>query len=87
LHEVLSETLQRSRDTSWKHRHPAHNHPVHEGVFILVFDLTPEGCASNGHTILPKNGSMRIELKFEEVLVKAVSILLYREFHASIQID
>jgi hypothetical protein len=58
-----------------------------KGSFILVFDLTRVGCASDGHTSLPENGIIRIELKFFEALAEAVTILLYPEFDASIQID
>jgi hypothetical protein len=58
-----------------------------KGSFMLVFDLTPDGCASEGDTSLPENGSIRIELKFDEALAEAVTILLYQEFDASIQID
>ena len=52
---------------------------------MLLFDLTPDGCASDGQTSLPDNGSMRIELKFDEAL--GVTIPCFREFDASIQID
>jgi len=58
-----------------------------KGSLMLVFDLTPDGCASDGHTCLPDNGSIRIELKFHEALAEAVTILLYKEFDASIQIN
>jgi hypothetical protein len=47
--------------------------------FMLIFDLTPDGCASYVH--------IRIELQFVEALAEAVTILLYKEFDASIQID
>jgi hypothetical protein len=57
------------------------------GSFMLVFDLTHAGCALDGHTSLPDNGSIRIELKFDEALAEAVTILLYQEFDASFQID
>jgi hypothetical protein len=47
-----------------------------KGSFILVFDLAPDGCASEGHTSFPENGSIRIELKFDGPLAEAVTILL-----------
>jgi hypothetical protein len=34
------------------------------GYFMLVFDLTPDPAASEGHTSSPVNGNIRIELKF-----------------------
>ena len=55
--------------------------------FMLVFDLTPDGCNSDGHTSLPNTGNILIELKFDEALAEAVTILLYQVFDASIQID
>jgi len=58
-----------------------------KGSFMLIFDLTPDGCASGGHTSLPDDGNIRIELKFDEALADAMTILLYNEFDASIQID
>jgi hypothetical protein len=54
---------------------------------MLIFDLTPDGCASDGHTSLPDNGNSRIELKFDAALAEAITILVYQEFDASIQID
>jgi len=32
--------------------------------FMLLFDLTPDGGASEGRTSRPANGNIRIELKF-----------------------
>jgi hypothetical protein len=58
-----------------------------KGSFMLIFDLTPDGCASDGHSCFPDNGNIRIELKFYEALTEAITILLYEEFDASIQID
>jgi len=57
------------------------------GLFMLVFDITHVGCASDGHTSLPDNGSILIDLKFDESLAEAVTILLYQEFDTSFQID
>jgi hypothetical protein len=54
---------------------------------MLVFDLTPDGGASDGHTSLTDNGNISIELKFDEALFEAVTIPLYQEFDASNQID
>jgi hypothetical protein len=48
-----------------------------KGSFKLKFDLTPDGCASDGFTPLPDNRNIRIELKFDEAIAKAVTILLY----------
>ena len=58
-----------------------------KGSFLLVFCLTTDVCQSEDHTTLPENGSIRIELKFDEALAKAVTILNYQEFDASIQLD
>jgi hypothetical protein len=57
-----------------------------KGPFILIFDLTLDGCASGGRTSIPDNG-IHIELKSEEALAEAVTILLYLKFATSIQLD
>jgi hypothetical protein len=57
------------------------------GYFMLVFDLTPEGSASDGHVNLPENGNLRIELKFDSALTDAITCLLYLEYDGSVQID
>jgi hypothetical protein len=44
--------------------------------FMVIFDLTPDGCTSDGHTSLRNNGTIRIELKFEEAIAEAVTIQL-----------
>ena len=51
-----------------------------KGCFMLVFDLTHDGCASDCYTSLPHNGNICIELKFDEDLTEAVTILLYQEY-------
>jgi hypothetical protein len=53
-----------------------------KGSFMLMFDLTPDDCASDGHTSLPDNG-ISIELKFNEAPAEAVTVL-YQEFDTSI---
>ena len=58
-----------------------------KGSFMLIFDLTPDGCGSDGHTSLPDKGIIRIQLKLDDALAEAVTIQLYQEFDASIQID
>jgi hypothetical protein len=57
------------------------------GSFMLIFDLTPDGCASDGHTSLPDNCNIRIDVRFDEALAEAVTFVLYLEYDASIQID
>ena len=57
------------------------------GYFMLLFDLSPDSAASEGHTSLSENGSIRIEIKFEEALKDAITCLLYLEYDANVQID
>jgi hypothetical protein len=52
---------------------------------MFIFDLTPDCCASYGHTNLPRDGNIRIELKLEGSLAEAVTVL-YRELHPSFKI-
>ena len=70
--------------TPRKHRHTDLSVNV---CFMLVFDLTPDGCASDSHTFLPEYGNIRIEPKFDGALTEAVTILIKQKFDASIQID
>ena len=46
------------------------------GFFILLFDLTPDLAASEGHTPDPVNGHIRLELKFGKYLPDPMSVLL-----------
>jgi len=57
------------------------------GYFMLLFDLTPDRGASEGHTSHPKNGNIRIEFQFHKPLPEAITCLLYLEFDNSILID
>ena len=50
------------------------------GYFMLLFDLTPDRGTSEGHKSHPENGNIRIELKFNKPLPKAIMCLLYLEF-------
>jgi hypothetical protein len=50
------------------------------GYFILVYDLTPDLAASEGHTSSPVNGNIRIELKFAKTLPEAITCLLHMEY-------
>jgi len=57
------------------------------GYFILVFDLTPDIAASEGHTSDPAHGNIRLELKFAKALPDPLVRLLYLEFDDSVLID
>ena len=48
-----------------------------KGSFMLIFDLTADGFASDEQTGLSENFNIPIELKFEESLPEAVTVLLY----------
>jgi hypothetical protein len=54
---------------------------------MLVFDLTPDLAASEGHTSNPVNGHIRLELKFSKPLPDHVLCLLYIEYDNSVLID
>jgi hypothetical protein len=58
-----------------------------KGFFMLVFDLTPDRAASKGHSSNPKNGTIRLELKFEKALPDPVTCLLYLEYDNSVRVD
>ena len=57
------------------------------GFFMLVFDLTPDFAASEGHTSNPATGNIRLELKFGKDLPDSISVLLYLEYDSSVRID
>jgi hypothetical protein len=57
------------------------------GFFMLAFDLTPDRAASEGHSSNPKNGTIRLELKFEKALPDPVTCLLYLEYDNSVRVD
>ena len=57
------------------------------GYFTLVFDLTPDLAASEGHISDRAHGNIRLELKFGEALPDPLVCLLYLEFNNSVSID
>jgi len=57
------------------------------GFLMLVFDLTPDLAASEGHTSDPVAGNIRLELKFGKDLPDYSSVLLYLEYNNSVRID
>jgi hypothetical protein len=50
------------------------------GYFMLIFYLSPDRGASECHTSHPKNGKIRIEVRFKDALPDAVTCLLYMEY-------
>ena len=54
---------------------------------MLLFDLTPDLAASEGHTSDRVNGHMRLELKFSKDLPAPLVCLLYLEYDNSVLID
>ena len=57
------------------------------GYFILLFDLTPDRSASEGHASQPDNGNIRVELRFAKPLPDPNTCLFYLEFDNTISID
>ena len=57
------------------------------GYFMLVFDLTPDHAASEGHTSHPESGNIRIEARFAKDLPEAVTCLLYLEYDNCVRVD
>ena len=54
---------------------------------MLLFDLTPDRAASEGHASQPDNGYIRVELRFAKPLPDPITCLLYLEFDNTISID
>ena len=57
------------------------------GYFMLLYDLTPDHRASEGHTSHPQSGNIRIEVKVEKALTTAITCLLYLEYDNCVRID
>jgi hypothetical protein len=57
------------------------------GYFIILFNLTPDHGAAEGHTSHPGRGNIRIEVKFKKALPDAVTCLLYLEYDNCVPID
>ena len=57
------------------------------GFFMLVFDLTPDLAASEGHASDSTHGHIRLDLKFRKALPEPLVCLLYLEYDGSIIID
>ena len=55
--------------------------------FMLLFDLTPDRAASEGHISLPDQGNIRLDLRFEKPLSEAITCLLYLEYDNCVRID
>lgn len=59
-----------------------------DGYCLMAFDLTPDLSASDTtHWNLVRNGSVRMELGFDEALTETVNCLVYAEFDNVIEID
>jgi hypothetical protein len=55
--------------------------------FMLLYDLTPDRAASEGHTPHQDNRNVRIELAFAKALLYAITCLIYLEYDGTILID
>jgi hypothetical protein len=56
------------------------------GYFMLLFDLTADRAASEGHSLLPDQGNIRLELRFNKPFPEAVTCPLYLEYDNSVRI-
>ena len=54
---------------------------------MLLFDLTPDRTASQGHASQPDNGNIRVELRFAKPLPDSITCLLYLKFNNTISIN
>jgi hypothetical protein len=57
------------------------------GDFMLLFDLTLDKGAAEGHTSHPDSGNIRIEVEFAKPLSEALTCLLHLEHDNCIRID
>jgi len=54
---------------------------------MLLFDLTPDLSASEGHKSHMDSGNIRLELKFRMALPDSNACLVYLEYDNSIRVD
>jgi len=54
---------------------------------MLLYDLTPDMAASEGHASPTENGHIRIECNFGKALTEAITSLLYLEYDNSVRVD
>ena len=56
------------------------------GYALYAFDLTPDQ-AEEGHFNLVREGSVRVDLKFNAALPNTINVIAYAEFENVIEID
>jgi len=54
---------------------------------MLLYDLTPDMAASEGHPSPAENGHICIECNFDKALPEAITCLLYLEYDNSVRVD
>lgn len=57
------------------------------GYFMLLFDLTLDSAASEGHTYNSDNVNIRVKLKFFKSLPDTITCFIYLEYDGSVFID
>ena len=54
--------------------------------FMLLFDLTTDRGASEGHMSHLDNGNISMELKFNKLITETITCIFYLEYHNSVRI-
>ena len=57
-----------------------------KGYTLYAFDMTPD-LAIGGHFNLRRNGNVRLEMQFEHALPRSVSVIVYAEYDAIVEVD
>jgi hypothetical protein len=58
-----------------------------KGFFFICADLSPDLSSNSSHWQIQKNGTLRIELRFQQPLEESVTVILFSEFDNLIEID
>lgn len=58
-----------------------------DGYSLVVFDLTPDSSGTESHTSLPRQGSVRFDIRFAKPLPHAITVLVYAVYDGLIEID
>lgn len=57
------------------------------GYALTVFDLTPDSSGTESHTSLPRQGSVRFDIRFAKPLKQAITVLVYAVYDGLVEID
>lgn len=90
-----NDMFSRSYQTLFSETHIKHGYQTNlitpelyaNGYHLVVFDLTPDSSSTEVHSSVPKQGSVRIDVKFAKELPNAISVIVMSIYDSVIQVD